>query len=118
MAPVRYPNALAIWEVSTYGQSILTNWECGLQVMDQPTRNAKERGREVLLRQASHPRPNLRMIVTDAERASWAHQAYLAEMHQRGWAIAYGPVADAAGDYGAGFWEVPDDSRLDQRGRQ
>jgi len=31
----------------------------------------------------------------------------MAEMHQRGWAIAYGPVADAAGDYGAGFWACP-----------
>jgi len=41
-----------------------------------------------------------------------AHQAYMAEMHQRGWVIAYGPVAGAAGDYGAGFWAVPGDVDL------
>jgi hypothetical protein len=59
------------------------------------------------------PRPDFRMTMTDAERAIMgAHQAYMAEMHQRGWAIAYGPVADATGDYGAGFWAVPDDVDL------
>ena len=53
------------------------------------------------------------MTMTDAERAIMgAHLACMAKMHQRGRAVAYGPVADAAGGYGAGFWAVPDDVDL------
>ncbi|HVW72587.1 MAG TPA: hypothetical protein VHC39_03030 [Rhizomicrobium sp.] len=38
-----------------------------------------------------------------------AHQAYWAGFAQKGWAVAYGPVADPSGGYGAGFWALPDD---------
>jgi hypothetical protein len=37
------------------------------------------------------------------------HQSYWAGFAEKGWAVAYGPVADPAGGYGAGFWSLPDD---------
>jgi hypothetical protein len=38
-----------------------------------------------------------------------SHQVYWAGFAEKGWAVAYGPVADPAGGYGAGFWALPDD---------
>lgn len=59
------------------------------------------------------PRPNFRESITDAERRIIQdHQAYWAGYAARGWAVAYGPVADPTGDYGAGFWAVPDDVNI------
>lgn len=56
------------------------------------------------------PRADFRATMTDAERAIMRdHQAFMAGCAERGWAVAYGPVADPAGDFGAGFWSVPDD---------
>jgi hypothetical protein len=59
------------------------------------------------------PRPDFRTTMTEAEgQIMGAHQAFMAECAERGFAIAYGPVADPAGDFGAGFWAVPDDVDL------
>jgi len=38
-----------------------------------------------------------------------AHQGYWRGFADKGWAVAYGPVADPAGGFGAGFWSLPDD---------
>jgi hypothetical protein len=56
------------------------------------------------------PRADFMQSMTDEELGLMrAHQAYWAGFAQKGWAIAYGPVADPAGGYGAGFWALPDD---------
>lgn len=56
------------------------------------------------------PRPDFMMTMTEAERGLMgAHQVYWRGYAEKGWAVAYGPVADPAGGYGAGFWAVPDD---------
>ena len=48
--------------------------------------------------------------MTDEERAiMFAHQGYWSQFAEKGWAVAYGPVADPQGGYGAGFWSLPDD---------
>jgi hypothetical protein len=56
------------------------------------------------------PRPDFMMTMTEAERGLMgAHQVYWRGYAEKGWAVAYGPVADPKGAYGAGFWAVPDD---------
>jgi uncharacterized protein len=56
------------------------------------------------------PRPDFIETMTDAERAIMgAHSAYWVEFAEKGWAVAYCPVADKNGGYGAGFWSLPDD---------
>lgn len=48
--------------------------------------------------------------MTDGEKAIMReHSAYWQGFAQKGWAVAYGPVAAASGGYGAGFWALPDD---------
>ena len=55
------------------------------------------------------PRPDFMLNMTEQERAIMgAHQAYWRAFADKGWAVAYGPVADPAGGYGAGFWALPD----------
>ena len=56
------------------------------------------------------PRPDFMMTMNDAERAIMgAHQVYWRGYAEKGWAVAYGPVADPRGAYGAGFWALPDE---------
>ena len=56
------------------------------------------------------PRPDFMQTMTEAERAIMgAHQAYWRPLAEKGWAVAYGPVADPQGGFGAGFWALPDD---------
>jgi hypothetical protein len=55
------------------------------------------------------PRPDFMITMTEQERAIMgAHQVYWRGFAEKGWAVAYGPVADPAGAYGAGFWSLPD----------
>jgi hypothetical protein len=56
------------------------------------------------------PRADFMQTMTESELGLMrAHQAYWAGFAEKGWAVAYGPVADPAGGYGAGFWALPDD---------
>lgn len=56
------------------------------------------------------PRTDFMQTMTDAERAIMqAHAAYWAGFAEKGWAVAYGPVAAPSGAFGAGFWSLPDD---------
>jgi uncharacterized protein YciI len=56
------------------------------------------------------PRADFMQTMTGDELALMgAHQAYWAGLAEKGWAVAYGPVADPSGGYGAGFWALPDD---------
>jgi hypothetical protein len=56
------------------------------------------------------PRADMMWTMTEAERAIMGgHQVYWRGFAEKGWAVAYGPVADPAGGYGAGFWQLPDD---------
>jgi hypothetical protein len=56
------------------------------------------------------PRPDFAQSMTDEERAVMGgHQAYWRSLLAKGWVAAYGPVADPAGSYGAGFWMLPED---------
>ena len=56
------------------------------------------------------PRPDFMVTMTDQGRAIMgAHQAYWRGFAEKGWAVAYGPVADPKGGYGAGFWTLPDE---------
>jgi len=55
------------------------------------------------------PRPDFMVTMTDQERAIMgAHQVYWRGFAEKGLAVAYGPVADPKGGYGAGFWTLPD----------
>ena len=55
------------------------------------------------------PRPDFMVTMTEQERAIMgAHQVYWRGFADKGWAVAYGPVMDPAGGYGAGFWALPD----------
>ena len=55
------------------------------------------------------PRPDFMVTMTEQERAIMgAHQVYWRGFAEKGWAVAYGPVADPKGGYGAGFWALPD----------
>ncbi len=56
------------------------------------------------------PRADFMFTMTDAERAIMgAHAAWWAGFAEKGWAVAYGPVAGPSGGFGAGFWALPDD---------
>ncbi|HVV94049.1 MAG TPA: hypothetical protein VHD15_11570 [Hyphomicrobiales bacterium] len=56
------------------------------------------------------PRLDFMQTMSSDERAVMVeHQGYWAGFLAKGWAVAYGPVADPAGGYGAGFWALPDD---------
>ncbi len=56
------------------------------------------------------PRLDFMVTMTDQERAIMgAHQVYWRGFAEKGWAVAYGPVADPKGGYGAGFWTLPDE---------
>ena len=56
------------------------------------------------------PRADFMQTMTDAERAIMLeHRAYSQNFADKGWAVAYGPVAAKDGGYGAGFWALPDD---------
>jgi len=56
------------------------------------------------------PRADFMLTMSDAERALMgAYQVYWRQFADKGWAVAYGPVLDPAGGFGAGFWALPDD---------
>jgi uncharacterized protein YciI len=56
------------------------------------------------------PRPDFMGTMTDAEKEIMqAHAAYWQGFAEKGWAVAYGPVAAQTGGFGAGFWALPDD---------
>ena len=56
------------------------------------------------------PRPDFMQTMTDAERSIMRdHAAYWQGFAEKGWAVAYGPVAAKDGGFGAGFWALPDD---------
>ena len=56
------------------------------------------------------PRPDFMQTMTDAERNIMReHGAYWFGFAEKGWAVAYGPVAAKDGAFGAGFWSLPDD---------
>ncbi len=55
------------------------------------------------------PRPDFILTMSDAEKAIMRdHRNYWDGFAEKGWAVAYGPVADERGGYGAGFWALPD----------
>jgi len=55
------------------------------------------------------PRPTFVHDMSPAEAQLMAdHAAYLGQFSARGWAVAYGPVADPGGMYGVAIWELPD----------
>lgn len=57
------------------------------------------------------PRGNFAQTLTpDEAKLMQAHATYLRGFAAKGWAVAFGPVADPAGTYGVGIWEVPDDT--------
>jgi hypothetical protein len=56
------------------------------------------------------PRADFMQTMSDQELAIMrAHQGYWRILADKGWVVAYGPVADPAGGFGAGFWALPDD---------
>ena len=56
------------------------------------------------------PRADFMQTMTQEELGLMrAHRAYWAGFAEKGWAVAYGPVADPSVGYGAGFWALPDD---------
>jgi hypothetical protein len=56
------------------------------------------------------PRPDFMQTMTDAERDIMReHAAYWKGFAEKGWAVAYGPVAAENGGFGAGFWALPDE---------
>jgi uncharacterized protein YciI len=56
------------------------------------------------------PRPDFMGTMTDGEKELMqAHAAYWKGFAEKGWAVAYGPVAASTGGFGAGFWALPDD---------
>ena len=60
------------------------------------------------------PRADFMATMTDEELALMRqHQAYWRGFAEKGWAVAYGPVLDPAGGYGAGFWSLPDDEGIE-----
>jgi hypothetical protein len=59
------------------------------------------------------PRPDFMWTMTDSEKQLMqAHAAYWLGFAEKGWAVAYGPVAAQTGGFGAGFWALPDDVDL------
>jgi hypothetical protein len=56
------------------------------------------------------PRPDFMVTMTDSERLLMRdHAVYWQGLAEKGWAVAYGPVAAETGSFGAGFWALPDD---------
>jgi uncharacterized protein len=56
------------------------------------------------------PRTDFMLTITDAERTiKGEHRAYWQGFAEKGWAVAYGPVADKNDGDGAAFWTPPDD---------
>jgi hypothetical protein len=56
------------------------------------------------------PRPDFMWTLTDSEREIMhQHSVYWQGIAEKGWAVAYGPVAAQSGGFGAGFWALPDD---------
>ena len=56
------------------------------------------------------PRTDFMATMSAQERGLMrAHQVHWHGFLEKGWAIAYGPVAHIAGGFGAGFWALPDD---------
>lgn len=56
------------------------------------------------------PRPDFMATMTEPERVIMgAHRIYWRGFAEKGLAVAYGPVADPKGGYGAGFWTLPDE---------
>jgi uncharacterized protein YciI len=54
------------------------------------------------------PRLDFMQTMDDAEKAiMYAHRSYWAELAEKGWAVAYGPVMGEHGGFGAGFWALP-----------
>lgn len=60
------------------------------------------------------PRKNFPQEMTPEEgQVMRQHVAYLQEFSARGWALAYGPVADPDGSFGVVIWELPDGVDID-----
>jgi hypothetical protein len=56
------------------------------------------------------PRADFMRTMTAEERSLMQeHLVYCKGFADKGWAVAYGPVATPEGGYGAGFWELPDE---------
>ncbi|MGD0095089.1 MAG: hypothetical protein ABSB60_01245 [Terracidiphilus sp.] len=56
------------------------------------------------------PRTDFMWTTTEQEKEIMqAHAAYWKSIAEKGWAVAYGPVAAETGGFGAGFWTLPDD---------
>lgn len=56
------------------------------------------------------PRVDFMQTMTNSERAVMRdHSVYWQGFAEKGWAVAYGPVASPDGGFGAGFWALPDD---------
>ena len=59
------------------------------------------------------PRPTFAFDLNDEERALMgAHGAYLRGFAEKGEAVIFGPVADPAGPWGLGIFEVADEAEL------
>ena len=59
------------------------------------------------------PRPSFAFDLDDEERALMgAHGAYLRRFGEQGKAVIFGPVADPAGPWGLGIFEVADETEL------
>lgn len=56
------------------------------------------------------PRSDFMTTMTPEEmQLMQAHGAYLQGFLEKGWAIAYGPVADPNGPFGMGVFQLPDE---------
>lgn len=54
------------------------------------------------------PRPDVAQKMTPAEgRLMQEHGAFLRSFAGKGWAMAFGPVADPKGSFGIGLWTLP-----------
>ena len=59
------------------------------------------------------PRPIFGQDFSPEEiRLMQEHSAYLRTFAEKRQAVAFGPVADPAGFYGIGLWELPDDADI------
>jgi hypothetical protein len=76
----------------------------------QVRRNNPERAVKYYFIKLLPPRADFMLTMSDKELAIMrAHEGYWRPLADKGWAVAYGPVADPAGGFGAGFWALPDD---------
>jgi uncharacterized protein len=61
----------------------------------------------------NNPRPTFHLDMSDEERRVMeSHVAYWSEEARQGVAIAFGPVADPAGVYGIGVYQVDDSAHM------